>query len=46
MVCYEGIGIPVDIELLNNKLDIEHGINPLITGALDVLRSKNAVAMT
>jgi hypothetical protein len=45
-VCYEGIGIPVDIELLNKKSDIEHGIDPLIKGALHVLRSKNAVAMT
>ncbi|MGA7453992.1 MAG: S41 family peptidase [Rhodoplanes sp.] len=46
MVCYEGIGIPVDIELLNKKPDIDRGVDPLITIALQVLRSKNAVAMT
>jgi C-terminal processing protease CtpA/Prc len=46
MVCYEGVGIPVDIELFNRKTDIERGVDPLITGALDVLKSKNAVVMT
>jgi C-terminal processing protease CtpA/Prc len=46
MVCYEGIGVPVDIELFNKKSDIERGVDPLITAALRVLRSKNAVAMT
>ena len=44
MVCYEGKGIPVDIELLNKKTDIEDGIDPLITGALELLKSKNAGA--
>ena len=38
MVCYEGIGVPVDIELLNSMADIENGIDPLITTALEVLR--------
>ena len=42
MVCYEGKGVPVDIELLNSKVDIENGIDPLITTALKVLRSKDA----
>jgi len=42
MVCYEGKGVPVDIELLNSMVDIENGIDPLITTALEVLRSKNA----
>jgi len=37
MVCYEGQGVPADIELLNNKSDIEAGIDPLITRALEVL---------
>ena len=46
MVCYEGIGVPVDIELLNKKPDIDRGVDSLITSALHVLRSKNAVAMT
>ena len=40
MVCYEGIGIPVDIKLLNKQTDIENGIDPLITRALKVLKSK------
>jgi hypothetical protein len=44
MVCYEGKGIPVDIELFNSKADIETGIDPLITRALDVLKSERAGA--
>lgn len=42
MVCYEGKGVPVDIKLLNKKTDIDVGIDPLITRALKVLKSKNA----
>ena len=42
MVCYEGLGVPADIELFNNKSDIENGIDPLITCALEVLRLKRA----
>ena len=45
MVCYEGTGVPVDIKLLNKKTDIENGIDPLITRALKVLKSKNAGAV-
>jgi carboxyl-terminal processing protease len=45
MVCYEGEGVPVDIELLNYKADIENGVDPLITRSLEVLNSKNAGAM-
>jgi carboxyl-terminal processing protease len=41
MVCYEGKGVPVDIKLLNTKADIEDGIDPLITRALKVLKSKS-----
>jgi C-terminal processing protease CtpA/Prc len=37
MVCYEGKGIPVDIELFNTVADIEAGVDPLITRALEVL---------
>jgi C-terminal processing protease CtpA/Prc len=37
MVCYEGKGIPPDIELLNTVADIETGVDPLITRALEVL---------
>jgi carboxyl-terminal processing protease len=40
MACYEGKGVPVDIEVLNRKADIENGIDPLIVRALEVLRSK------
>ena len=40
MVCYEGQGVPVDIELLNKKADIERGADPLILRAIEVLRSK------
>ena len=40
MVCYEGKGVPVDIELFNKKADIENGIDPLITRALKVLKSE------
>lgn len=42
MVCYEGEGIPVDIELRNKTSDIDNGIDPLIVRALEVLRSKSA----
>jgi len=42
MVCYEGKGVPVDIELLNSRVDIENGIDPLIIKALEVLRTRNA----
>jgi peptidase S41-like protein/tricorn protease-like protein len=41
MVCYEGKGVPADIRLLNRKTDIIHGIDPLITRAIKVLKSKN-----
>ena len=37
MVCYEGKGVPADIELFNSTADIENGADPLITvGALGV----------
>ena len=39
MVCYEGNGVPVDIKMLNRKADIERGVDPLITRALEVLRA-------
>jgi C-terminal processing protease CtpA/Prc len=44
MVCYEGEGIPVDIELLNKKTNIAEGVDPLITRALDLLTSNSAGA--
>ena len=40
MDCYEGTGVPADIELLNRKSDIQHGIDPLIVRALELLNSK------
>ena len=40
MECFEGKGIPVDIELLNKKRDIESGVDPLIVRALELLKSK------
>jgi hypothetical protein len=40
MVCYEAKGVPVDIELFNKKADIANGIDPLITRAFRVLKSK------
>jgi len=44
MVCFEGQGVPVDIELLNMKADIESGVDPLITRALEVLKPGNQMA--
>jgi hypothetical protein len=44
MVCYEGKGVPVDIELFNTQADIESGVDPLITRAVELLKSKNAGA--
>ena len=44
MVCYEGKGVPADIELFNSTADIENGADPLITVALEVLKSKRTVA--
>jgi hypothetical protein len=37
-VCYEGKGVPADIELLNTKADVARGVDPLITRALEVLK--------
>lgn len=44
MVCYEGKGVPADIELRNTKADIKNGVDPLIVRALDVLKSKEKAA--
>jgi C-terminal processing protease CtpA/Prc len=40
MVCYEGKGVPADIELLNSTADTKNGADPLITAALKLLKSK------
>jgi hypothetical protein len=42
MVCYEGEGVPVDIELLNRNADIAAGTDPLIVRALEVLSGGQA----
>lgn len=42
MVCYEGEGIPADIELHNTKADIANGVDPLIIKALEVVAPKVA----
>ena len=44
MVCYEGQGVPVDIELLNHKADIDNGEDPLITRAVEILNSGQRVS--
>jgi len=38
-VCYEGKGVPPDVELLNKKADIASGVDPLITRAFEVLKA-------
>ena len=40
MVCYEGKGVPVDVELFNKKSDLENGIDPLIARALKILEAQ------
>ena len=40
MVCYEGKGVPADIERLNKRADIDSGVDPLIVKALEVLEPK------
>jgi C-terminal processing protease CtpA/Prc len=37
MICYEGRGVPADIQLLNTKADLQTGTDPLIVRAIDVL---------
>ncbi len=44
MTCYEGKGVPVDIELFNTKADIANGVDPLIVRALDVLALEAAAS--
>mgnify|MGYP001807045164 CR=1 FL=1 len=38
--CYEGRGIPVDIEMQNNWTDVELGTDPLIIKSLEVLANQ------
>jgi len=44
MVCYEGSGVPPDIELFNTKADILNGTDSLIIRALELLKSKDTAA--
>lgn len=41
MICYEGKGVPADIELLNTKADLDAGEDPLITRALEILSQQS-----
>jgi hypothetical protein len=38
MVCYEGRGIPVDIEHLNTRADLEKNVDSLLIKAFEILR--------
>ena len=40
MTCYEGKGIPVDMELKNMRSDLQKGVDPLILKAVEVLQDK------
>ncbi len=42
MQCYEAVGVPVDIKLLNTLDDIERGKDPLICKALEVLQAASS----
>jgi carboxyl-terminal processing protease len=44
MVCYEGRGIPADIELLNKRSNLEKCVDPLIERAIEVLQSRRVAA--
>lgn len=44
MECFEGKGIPVDVEILNSACDLKTGVDPVIVTALDVLRKAKANA--
>ena len=44
MVCFEGKGVPVDIELLNKKSDIETGVDPLINHAIEVINKSSMIS--
>jgi carboxyl-terminal processing protease len=44
LVCYEGVGVPADIELRNKKTDIAGGVDPLIVRSLEVLSTKSRTA--
>ena len=37
MVCLETKGVPVHVEVLNKRADLEKGIDPVVTKALELL---------
>lgn len=39
-ICYEGLGVPVDIEILNTKQDLIENKDPLFIRALEELKKK------
>ena len=39
--CFEGRGVPPDIELRNKRADVATGVDPLITRALEVLKGRS-----
>ncbi|MFP6738893.1 MAG: S41 family peptidase [Planctomycetota bacterium] len=39
-VCYEGRGIPVDVEVPNTRSDLEKGADPVVTRALELLSKR------
>ena len=42
MICYEGKGVPADIELFNTKGDLDTGVDPLIMRSLEIFKSVDA----
>ena len=39
MVCYEGVGVPVDVKVVNSLIDLKTMKDPVIQRALGELRS-------
>ena len=39
-VCYEGKGIPVDVEIRNTRADLDKGTDPMIAKALELLSKR------
>lgn len=43
MVCYESTGIPVDLEVKNNRNDLETRVDTVFAKAIEVLQTKNSL---
>ena len=39
-VCYEGKGVPVDVEVRNSRGDLKKGADPVVTRALELLSKR------